>query len=81
MKCRGLEKRKETSTNELSQESQKQAVPNTFRTHIKPIVPLLVAAELLRNYKKLERQNPVEWRRHNNKQIDFSCLSRPTNFR
>ena len=70
-----------TSTNELSQESQKQAVPNTFRTHIKPIVPLLVAAELLRNYKKLERQNPVEWRRHNNKQIDFSCLSRPTNFR
>ncbi len=70
-----------TSTNELSQESQKQATPNSFRTHIRPIVPLLVVAELLRNYKKLERKNPVEWRRYNNKQIDFSCLYRPTNFR
>ena len=69
-----------TSTHELSKEAQ-QDNSDTFKTHIKPIVSLIVVGELLRNYKKLERQNPVEWRRLNNKQIDFSCLCRPTNSR
>ena len=69
-----------TSTHELSKEAQ-QDNSDTFKTHIKPIVSLIVVGELLRNYKKLTHQNPVDWRRLNNKQIDFSCLCRPTNSR
>ncbi|MBQ8250859.1 MAG: hypothetical protein IJY92_02975 [Alphaproteobacteria bacterium] len=66
-----------TSTHELAQKT-KEASSNTFKTHIQPIVPLLVAAELLRHSKnhKISVQEPIDWRRNHKDKIDFSCLAR-----
>lgn len=66
-----------TSTHELAQKT-KETDSNTFKTHIQPIVPLLVAAELLRHSKSQETavREPINWRRNHKDKIDFSCLAR-----
>ncbi len=64
-----------------STHTQQKEETNTYKTHVRPIVPLLVIAELLRNKKEHANEQPIEWKRLDSKQIDFSCLFRPSFYR
>ena len=68
-----------SSTHKLTQEktTEQEQLPSTYRTHVLPVVPLIVAAELLRKTKQKEiAKTPIDWRRSSHKQIDFACLLR-----
>lgn len=59
-----------TSTNKIAQTK----TPNVYKEFIAPLVPLVVAAELLR--KTNERHHSVDWKRKQADKIDLSCMYR-----